>query len=192
MRLIDHGPGGRLSLLETAGLNDEQAAIRDRLIAARGSRGYAVTTATGELIGPFNALLRVPGIGAAHLAWVRAIAAAGIAPDVTEAVILTVAAAWGAPYIRYAHTAAARAHGIAEDDIAALLVGTPATGLSPTAQTAQRLTRSLVLNHRVDDELYASARAALGEEALVALVVLIGQYLTTAAILTCFNVPAPL
>ena len=187
----DHGLGGRLRLLRATELTDEQKAVHERLIDDRGSRGYRVATAAGELIGPFNALLRAPGVGAAHLRWVQAIEAVGLAPDVREAVVLTVAAVWDVPYIRYAHTAAARTHGMREDDLSALLAGDPATGLGPAAQAAQRLTRSLVENRRVDDDLYAYAAEELGEEGLAALVVLIGQYLTTAAILTCFDVPAP-
>ncbi len=187
----DHGLGGRLRLLRATELTDEQKAVHERLIDDRGSRGYRVSTASGELVGPFNALLRTPGIGAAHLRWVQAIEASGLAPDVREAVVLTVAAVWDVPYMRYAHTATARTHGMREADLAALLAGEPAPGLSLAAQAAQRLTRSLVENRRVDDELYASAVAELGEEGLAALVVLVGQYLTTAAILTCFDVPAP-
>lgn len=187
----EHGLGGRLRLLRAAELTDEQKAIHEALTDDRSSRGYRVATAAGDLIGPFNALLRAPGIGAAHLRWVQAIETVGLAPDVREAVVLTVAAVWDVPYMRYAHTAAARAHGMREGDLAALLAGDPAPGLGPSAQAAQRLTRCLVENRRVDDALYAYAAEQLGEEKLVALVVLIGQYLTTAAILTCFDVPAP-
>jgi hypothetical protein len=56
---------------------------------------------------------------------------------------------------------------------------------------ACRLTRALAVEHAVSDELYAQAEAAFGPEKLMALVNVIGRYMSTAAVLACFRVPAP-
>jgi 4-carboxymuconolactone decarboxylase len=106
-------------------------------------------------------------------------------------VILTVAAHWRAEYALYAHTAAAEKAGLPGPAIASLLHGEAPRGLRPDADFAHRLAAALVRDHHVPDDLYDEATAAFGTNTLIALVNLIGQYLNTAALLTCFQVPAP-
>jgi 4-carboxymuconolactone decarboxylase len=65
----------------------------------------------------------------------------------------------------------------------------PPAGLSAAAAIAHRL--ALAVGHAVDDDLYAQAHEAFGTEGLIALVNLIGRYMNTAALLTCFRVPVP-
>jgi hypothetical protein len=64
-------------------------------------------------------------------------------------------------------------------------------GLSKPAEIAHRLTLALAVDHTVGDDLYAEAHAAFGTEPLIALVNLIGRYMSTAAVLACFAVPVP-
>ena len=92
----------------------------------------------------------------------------------------------------YAHSLAARKAGVSDPDIDALRAARrePA-GLSPEANLAHRLTVAIVRDHDVPDDLYTEVIETFGEAVTVALVVLIGQYLTTSALLTCFRVPAP-
>jgi 4-carboxymuconolactone decarboxylase len=191
----DEALGGRLELLPMAELSAEQAELHEQLratrLAAARQAGYTAALPDGRLIGPFNALLRTPAIGAAQLACTRAIGEATPTPEVREAIILTVAAQWQAPYIRYAHTHAAHTAGMPQAAISALRKGTTPVGLTPAALTAHRLAIALVRDHDVADELYAQASSTFGDEGLVALVALIGQYQATAALLACFHVPAP-
>ena len=61
--LSDHG--GRLPLLAADGLEPEQQELYDEI--ARGPRAagpFSVVDGDGHLLGPFNALLHTPGVGA--------------------------------------------------------------------------------------------------------------------------------
>ncbi|GAB3437948.1 hypothetical protein GCM10027570_00640 [Streptomonospora sediminis] len=187
--------GGRLPLLFPNGLDEAQRAVYDRLGTTRlpgaDEAGYLTVLPDGRLIGPFNAMLRKPGIAMPLLEWVQAIARTGIPADVREVVILAVAAQWQAEYALYAHTAAAVRAGVPEAAIEALRRGDTPRGLRAEADVAHRLATALVRDHRVPPALYADAVAAFGADGLVALVNLIGQYLNTSALLTCFQIPAP-
>ncbi len=189
------GLGGRLPLLPPDTLDEAQRALYDRLSATRArsaeEAGYTAALPDGRLIGPFNALLRTPHIARPLLEWAQALTRAGIPADVREVVILTVAAHWRADYALYAHTAAADKAGLPDLAIASLLHGEAPRGLRPDADLAHRLATALVRDHRVRDDLYDEAVAAFGTNTLIALVSLVGQYLSTSALLACFQVPAP-
>jgi negative regulator of replication initiation len=55
---------------------------------------------------------------------------------------------------------------------------------------AHRFTRQLVDHHRVDAHTYARAEQALGHRGVVDMVLLIGLYLATCALLNAFDGPA--
>jgi 4-carboxymuconolactone decarboxylase len=188
--------GGRLPLLHPEALDEAQRAVHARLRATRvpaaEGAGYTAVLPDGRLIGPFNVMLRTPGIALPLLEWAQTITASGIPADVREVVILTVAAQWRADYALYAHSKGAERAGVPRAAVAALEKGDDLPhGLSAGATVAHRLAVALVRDHHVPDDLYAEAVAAFGTDGLVALVNLVGQYLNTCALLTCFQVPAP-
>jgi 4-carboxymuconolactone decarboxylase len=189
--------GGRLRLLHVDELDPAQAALHARLLTTRLARaedaGYRAVLPDGRLLGPFNGLLRAPAIGEHQLDWAQAISAGGLPDDVREAAVLTVGAEWETKYVLYAHSLAARKAGVSDADIDALRTsqGEPPS-LSPNADLAHRLAVAIVRDHEVPDDLYAKVIDAFGEPATVTLVALIGQYLATSALLTCFRVPAPM
>lgn len=191
----EEGLGGRLALLPVAALQGDQAELHQRLMATRveaaRSAGYEAALPDGRLTGPFNAFLRAPVVADAQLDWIQAIDGAGTAAPVREAVILTVGAQWGADYVLYAHSRGAAAAGLAPDAVTALCQGRTPDELEPTVLLAHRLALALVRDHEVPDQLYADALASFGDEGLVVLLALIGQYQATAAVLVCFQVPAP-
>ena len=135
--------GGRLPLLTPAELDPEQARLRDHLAATRGAdaraAGFALELPGGEVIGPFNAFLRVPGIFQALQQWAAAIRHYDLPADVQQVAILTVGAAWHSDYEVYAHTAEARHAGVPDSDVDAIVAGRPPTGLSGPASLAHRL-----------------------------------------------------
>jgi 4-carboxymuconolactone decarboxylase len=145
----------------------------------------------GELIGPFNAYLHVPGIFQALRDWMSAIQQYGLPGDVQQVAILTVGAAWRSDYEVYAHAAEARHAGVPDSAVEAILAGAAPIDLSPAADVAHRLALALAVDHAVDDDLYAEAQATFSTEQLIALVTLIGRYMNTAALLAAFRVPAP-
>lgn len=187
--------GGRLALLLPEELDDDQRGVYDALVrtvvpeAAHG--GFTARLDDGRFIGPFNAMLRTPGITTGLGAWAAAIARSGLSEDVRQVVILTVGAAWSAAYEVDAHTAAARAAGVPDHAIGAIVRRDAPHGLSPRATAAQRLTAALVHDQAVPDDVYREATAAFGDAGVVAILCLIGQYQTISGILACFEVPVP-
>lgn len=187
--------GGRLRLLARAELDAEQLKISDRLTVTRVARGreagYRAALDDGRLVGPFNALLRAPGIAERQLDWAEAISAADLNPAAREVAILTVAAQWRAEYVLYAHSAAARGAGVSDDAIDDLVAARTPAGLDRTARLAHDVALSLVRDHDVPDDLYGDFVSEYGETRAVVLIALIGQYLATCAVTTCFRVPMP-
>jgi 4-carboxymuconolactone decarboxylase len=189
-------PGGRLPLLALHDMTERQRQLYEsfaptkRLEAAKG--GYLAETRGGALIGPFNSYFFVPEIADGYIAWIEAQHAhLPFSSEVREAVILTIGAAWNAPFELYAHRAVARTAGLAPETIEALATGGEPAGLSGEASLARAFTRALVTDHEVDDDLYGKAKAAFGDAGLVALTHLIGLYLSVSAVLKAFRIPAP-
>ncbi|HET9128798.1 MAG TPA: carboxymuconolactone decarboxylase family protein [Propionibacteriaceae bacterium] len=191
--------GGRLALLSSGEMSEDQRRLHDRVLAGRGAAaarsGYVAALPDGRLIGPFNALLHAPDIAEHMLAWAASIAgaleSAGTDPVLRETVILTVAARRQAAYALYAHTQAARRAGLSDRAVTAIVEGRTPDDLPPEALTAHRLARALADGTPVDDATYTEGTSRFGVAQLVGLVSLVGQYLTTCAVLACFDVPAP-
>ena len=187
--------GGRLALLAPDELSTEQRRLHERLTSTRVARadsaGYRAALPDGRLIGPFNVLLRAPAIAEPQLAWAQAISAADLPDGVREVAILTVAAQWDAEYAIYAHRIAARDAGVPPTSIAALTDRRPPPDLAADELLAHRLALAVVRDHDVPDPLYTEVTQSFGEHRTVVLLALIGQYLATSALLTCFRVPAP-
>jgi 4-carboxymuconolactone decarboxylase len=187
--------GGRLELLPVDQLDEDQARYRDQLAASRGAEaaaaGFDMVLPDGRLIGPFNAYLRVPGIAQVMRNWAAEIARYDLPADAQQVAILTVGATWNSDYEVYAHAAEARHVGVPQAAIDAIRAGEAPAEVSEPALAAYRLARALAVDHAVSDELYAEAQASFGTEKLIALVSLIGRYMSTAAVLACFRVPVP-
>ena len=186
----------RLPLLDPASLNREQAEVYDRIktgmLPWAQASGFQAEGAGGRLLGPFNALLYSPELGAAHLNYLDTERnATELDARVREVVILTVGAACRAAYEVYAHRAVAAKLGLAEADIEALATGEEPKTLSANELIAHRLVRALVVEHRVPDALFAGAQAAFGHKGLVDMLHLAGMYLAVSALLNAFEVPIP-
>lgn len=191
----EYRAGGRLRLLARAELDPEQGKLSDRLTVTRVARGrqagYRAALDDGRLVGPFNALLRAPGIAERQLDWAEAISAADLDSAAREVAILTVAAQWRAEYVLYAHSAAGRGAGLSDDAIDDLVAARTPADLDRTARLAHDVALALVRDHDVPDDLYGEFLSGYGETRAVVLIALIGQYLATCAVTTCFRVPTP-
>lgn len=187
--------GGRLPLRTPQQLDEQQLHTHQalsRLVLPEAEEAGYVAQVDGErFIGPLNALLRVPAIAEAMGQWIGRINAHGLTAEVREAVILTVGAHWDAAFEIYAHVAGARSAGLPEEAIEAVLAGRAPSGLGEQAAAAQQLTARLLGDHHVPDDVYARATDALGEDGVVAVLSLVGQYQTISGILVTFAVPTP-
>lgn len=186
--------GGRLSLLAPAGLRADARRLYDRLLEGRlrSNAPFTSRSDTGELIGPFNAMLYAPAIADGFITFHEAEEhATPLSARVREIVILSVGAVWGSAYEIYAHRAVAAQVGLSRDAVAALVVGEASTGITAEEQAAQRFTLELSRDRTVSDATYAEAEQAFGRAGLVALAFLAAAYSATCVMLNAFAVPAP-
>jgi 4-carboxymuconolactone decarboxylase len=115
----------------------------------------------------------------------------GLSARVREIAILSVAAATDSAFERYAHQRVGRAAGLTDAELAELAHGRFASD-DPVEAAAYALCDRLNRGRLpLSDEDFAALRAALGEAALVELVVLVGYYRTLSQLLHVFDVGAP-
>jgi 4-carboxymuconolactone decarboxylase len=105
--------------------------------------------------------------------------------------ILVVAQATGSGYEQASHELIGRDAGLTEPELDALREGENPKFADEQESAAYSAARALTVTGDVDDQEYAAAIAALGEEGLVELSTLVGYYATLALQLRIFRVPAP-
>ena len=188
--------GGRLPLYRREGLTPGQKDLFDwqmrEAVPWATAAGFQAGTKAGELIGPFNPALLSPAISKAFFEFVLAEhQSTSLGKRSREVIILTVGAAWQAPYELYAHCAVGRHVGLSDDEVRTLAEGGLPEDLSDTETVAHRVARALSMEHRLDDVLYREAEKLLGGKGIMDAVVLTGIYHTVCAILNAFDIPAP-
>lgn len=195
--MSDHtGLGGRLPLADPASLTSAQRELFDLMMTTvvplAEKAGFQSTTADGRLVGPLNAGLLSPAIGAQFLQLQFSEQQhTSLSERVRQVVILTVGAVWRADYELYSHTAIARRAGLPDAAIATLVNGGMPDSLTGQEMIAHRVADELSTSHRVDDGLYREAEYAFGAAGVAEIAVLTGVYHTVCALLNVFNVPAP-
>jgi 4-carboxymuconolactone decarboxylase len=185
----------RLAVLSSEEMTAEQVDLYREILSGprgQGPRAIQLSDGTGGLAGPFNAMLYAPAVGHALQELGAAIRfRTGLTPRVRELAILVVAQAWDCGYERASHEPIGREAGLAEPEIMALRTGQDPGFTDPAERAAYVAARALTGPADLDDQEYASAIAALGEEGLVELSTLVGYYATLALQLRIFRVPAP-
>jgi len=187
--------GGRLPLADPASLTGVRRELFDRMMTTlvpwADKTGFLSITADGRLIGPANAALLNPAIGAQFLQLQFTVQRhTSLTERVRQVVILTVGAVWRADYELYSHSAAARRAGLPDAAIATLVNGGVPGDLTEQEKTAHRLARQLSTSHHVDDVLYRDAERAFGAAGVAEITVLAGIYHTVCGLLLCLP-PGP-
>jgi 4-carboxymuconolactone decarboxylase len=188
--------GGRLPLADPATLTDAQRGLFDlmmnTMVPWANQVPFQSTTPDGRLIGPFNPALINPATATKFLELQFAEQLnTSLDERVRQVIVLTVGAIWGAEYELYAHAAVARQAGLSESAIRTLVGGGIAGELTEREQLAQRVTRQLCVDRRLDDDLYREAERSFGTMGLIDITSLIGVYHGVCITLTTFAVPAP-
>jgi 4-carboxymuconolactone decarboxylase len=147
---------------------------------------------TGDLVGPYNAWLRNPGLAR------RLVALGGdlrfrtsLSPRTTELVILITARRWTARFEWYAHERFARRAGIEPEIIEAIKLRKRPSFERPGDETVYDFCTELLETHEVSDARYDAALEHLGEPGVVELVTLLGFYGAVSMTLNTFRVPVP-
>ncbi|MGK3209200.1 carboxymuconolactone decarboxylase family protein [Amycolatopsis sp. MEPSY49] len=190
--------GGRLPLIDPSAMTPEQQKLFDSVMANQlpwaNDSGFEISTEDRRLIGPFNTFLRHPEIALRFLEFAAAESEhTSLTERVREVVIVAVGAVWGtgAQYEVYAHRIVAARMGLSPDVIHAIAEGEVPGELGDEEKLAIRVTRQLLTEHRLDDDLYRAAEQAFGQRGLYDIGAVMGQYQTVCTLLAMFQVPAP-
>ena len=143
----------------------------------------------GAVVGPFTVLLHRPELASAAEALGGYLRFGSPLDAVArEAVIVTVAALLECRFELATHETLARDAGV---DVDAIRSGRT-NRLRDDVRVAVEIARRLIMDHRIPDDLFASARAHWDDAALVDLIGLVGYYSMLAAVLNGFEItPAP-
>ena len=177
-------------------LDADQLDLYQQIVSGPRSSGpqhFPLCDAKGALNGPFGIMLHAPPLGRPLQELGAAIRyQTGLNARLREIAILSVAAATGSAFERYAHERVGRAIGLTDTELSALADGS-FTSDDPVEMAAYRLCE--LLNNGelpLTDERFADLRAALGHTALIELIVLAGYYRTLSQLLHVFDVGVPL
>lgn len=177
---IDPQSGFRLPLPKREDLDDAGKAHYDR-VAAPGA------TIAG-LQGPSGIGLYSPKASEHARALNRYLRfEAGLAPRVREIAILTTAREMDSQFEWAAHEPEARKEGVEGRVIDIIKHRMPTAGLEETDATVIELGRQIFRDRKVTSDTFAKAKALFGANKLVELVMLMGNYAGTAALLTAVD-----
>ena len=185
----------RLAVLSSDEMTAEQVDLYREILAGprgQGPRAVQLSNGAGGLAGPFNAMLYAPAVGHALQELGAAIRfRTKLTPRIREMAILVVAQATGSGYEQASHESIGRDAGLTESELDALRADEDPKFTDEQEIVAYSTARALTVARDLDDEEYAAAIAALGEEGLVELSTLVGYYVTLALQLRIFRVPRP-
>jgi len=116
---------------------------------------------------------------------------AGFDPKVREIAILTVAREMDSRFEWAAHEGVALKAGVMPDVIDAIKHRKSTAGLGETDATVIELGRQIFRDHKVTSETFARMRKLFAPGMLVDLVLLMGNYAGTAALLCAFDMQVP-
>src|SRR6266540_1186926 len=116
---------------------------------------------------------------------------AGFTPRIREIAILATAREMDSQFEWCAHEPEALKEGVEPTVIDAIKHRKSTAGLGETEATVIELGRQLFRDHKVTPETFAKAKALFGRHKLVDLVLLMGNYAGTAALLTAFDMQLP-
>ena len=177
---IDPQSGFRLPLPKREDLDDAGKAHYDRVAAAGAS--------IAGLQGPSGIGLYSPKAAEHARALNRYLRfEAGLPPRVREIAILTTAREMDSQFEWAAHEPEARKEGVEGRVIDVIKHRMPTAGLEEADATVIELGRQVFRDHKVTSETFAKAKALFGANKLVELVMLMGNYAGTAALLTALD-----
>ena len=169
-----------------------QIAYKDLSPEVRPMADYILSISSAGLGGPYNALLRSPVMAQRTLDLLDYLRFNTTVPKrLNEFAILIQARISNAQYEWWAHERIARQAGLSEGVMSSLRECRRPVGMQPDETLVYDFCVQLSLNHRVPDELWARAVAAMGEQQVIDLVVLSGTYVMVSMLLNATGVGLP-
>lgn len=185
----------RLPYLKPDDLTESQRELFDTITgskrrAAASPEGFL--TPEGGLRGPFNAWLYAPRLGnlAQRLGECLRFEG-GLSARQREIAVLCVSARWRVKYEWWAHARIAGECGVSDQVIEAIRTRQQPQ-LEDLAEAAvHAFSRAVIDDMHVPDAIYGFTADAIGDDALVELVILLGYYTLVSMTLNTFEVPVP-
>jgi 4-carboxymuconolactone decarboxylase len=183
----------RFKQIPPENLTPEQAALADAIRSGpRGTIKNSAAARPGPLGGPFNVLLRSPGVG--HI--IQSLGAeirfrSSIPPKLNELAIITTARHWSCQYEWFAHHRLALEAGLDPaigEDIAQ---GRRPRKMSPDEAIVYDFSRELHDTHGVSDATCKAALARFGERGVMDLIAVNGYYVLISMTLNVDRTPLP-
>jgi 4-carboxymuconolactone decarboxylase len=179
----------RLPYMKRDDLDDAGRAVWDTI---ESSRGAQVVNDEGGLVGPFNAWVTAPNVGARLLDLGGALRfESSIDRRLLEVAIITTGAHWHAEFEWWAHSRMALDNGVSPAVVDAIQVGAEPRFEHDGERIVHNVARQLATTGRVDEATFEEARILLGDGGLVELVALCGFYALVSYTLNAFDVPLP-
>jgi len=174
--------GERMAEIPLDKMSSAQRAVADAIMS--GPRG--------GLRGPFNAWLRSPVL-ADRLQKVGEYIRfnTSLEKRINEMAILMTAQAWGSQYEWYAHAPLAIKAGLDPDIVAAIGAGRKPEKMKDDEAVVWEFTTQLRRDHGVDDAIYARALEKLGEQGIMDLIAVNGNYDVVSMTLNVARVAPP-
>ena len=181
----------RLDLIAPGELAPAQRALYDAItggprVSQRGT--VPITDADGRLLGPFAVMLLAPAVGdAMQQVGAKIRFGTALTGRERELAILSVAGVLRSDFERLAHEPAARALGLTQPQIDAVLSGRIPDDLPADEALICRLARVMTADRTLSDDDYGVGLAELGQERLAELTWLAGYYAALALALAVFR-----
>lgn len=142
--------------------------------------------------GPFDIMLRSPDMAHGMVELFEYYRFRSKLPlRLKEFAILILAREWTAQFEWFAHQPAARNAGLADAVIEDLRLGKTPAAMTLEETVTYDFSIALIRDHEVSDPVFARARELLGDEQLVDLITLIGEYMKVALLLNVGRVGVP-
>jgi 4-carboxymuconolactone decarboxylase len=185
----------RLDLIAPDELAPAQRALYDAITGGprASQRGTVpITDADGRLLGPFAVMLLAPAVGdAMQQVGAKIRFGTALTGRERELAILSVAGVLRSDFERLAHEPAARALGLTQPQIDAVLSGLIPDDLPAEEALICRLARVMTADRTLSDDDYGVGLAELGQERLAELTWLAGYYAALALALAVFRPVLP-
>lgn len=184
----------RLPTIPPDQLRDDQRPLFDQLHASIKAYLQAFVThkPDGTLIGPFNALLHFPSLGAA--AWQMSLALnkeTTLPTPASEIAILATGARYSCAYELYSHENLAPARGLAAAKIATIAAGQRPSDLTTDEGIAYDIAAVLNRGAQILESTYQASVKAFGQRGTAELVYLVGCYGVICLLLNAYDIDIP-
>jgi 4-carboxymuconolactone decarboxylase len=183
----------RLPPIAPQDLTAEQCPLYDDMKAGINAKYNLFTTmrADGAIVGPWNAWLHEPTVGAAIWNTTKAMTRFAIVSDrVRQIVILVVGAHFDAGYELYAHGAVARKCGLSDQFVSTVVSGSRPEGMADDEGVAYDVAHVLSAGRRLPEDTYRRAIELFGQRGINELIYLVGHYCFVSVTLNGFDIPA--